>query len=265
MALSNATNVDARGSNFIHIGRDHVTIQQFNITITSPEQLPSLARILDATPAPVISDHYLRDETRDSAIRLSSEELCDIAIGTIVKITQLLIGTGDTSCESRRLKDQLDLLQKTLILTGLATQVYLYTPLSQNLRTTIERDLERSCNTLKETLDYIRDYHNVLQPTSISYYWRQVLWSSGDEGDSTMTRLRVRLSSCQRSLGVFLAALNSYVTINHTSGALIISSFGIRLASHGWKSGTGLGTAIYHSVPSTPYYNQHHLFCTIFK
>ena len=213
MALSQCKNADARGSTFIDVGRDqthnttihHQTIN-LNISVSgSTRNLHHFLRdVTDDVPA------WGAQELQKMAIALSSHSTAgtsgDTVARLIIEIVQLLMHT-ETSGDYRNLKLELESLQQTLTLVGLAVHAYEYTQLGRSLANIMNQELERCRVVLQELLDTINGYRWGLRSTRIHYYWSQVWWS-GCDMDRLMA-LRQKLSACQGSLSRCLKGLKS--------------------------------------------------------
>ena len=202
MASNHVSHVDARGSNFVNIGRDHNV--HINIILPSNHFRGSLDVISHPNPNVGIS-------TQSNVVtqtHLSGTGSGDFAGTLVIKIMQLLIDHGEIDTDLRVLKLQLQLLHQTLILTDIAIWTYEYTPLGVNLSNCIIPEMEHICVALQQLLDKIYDYRQGLSPTSICDLWRRVWWR-GCDVDRGIALLRAKLAGHQKLLGEFLMALNS--------------------------------------------------------
>jgi hypothetical protein len=153
-------------------------------------------------PEPTSQNGEVQAQISQSNARSTS----DIAPGLIIAIVQLLVDP-DSSDYYRDLKVELELLQQTLTLAGLAIDAFECTPLSRSLADIVDQEAERCCIILHELLDRINAYRQGLNSTRIQYLWRQVWWNGCDVNE--LTSLRIKLSTCQKSLGQCLRASNS--------------------------------------------------------
>jgi hypothetical protein len=202
-------NVDARGGTFNNVGRDQYNLQLIIDGSTSERTVSGILRDFGLVPQlPTSGPATLprRDVLAQAQHRYGADLAGDIAMSLTVKILQLLINHRE-SADDRALVQELNTLQQTLTLVGLAIQTYEYTPLGRNLANNIIPEVEKCCVALDELFHKINSYRERLFPTSIRNLWHQV-WRSGSEVDG-LSLLRARLSVHQRSLGEFLVALNS--------------------------------------------------------
>src|ERR1700729_1696071 len=127
MASHYSTYTDARGSNFNTVGRDQNIHQTINITITGSnleQALPRVLRDLDdisqwPTSSPEVSS---RKHVITQVYPLDVE--VNTASGLIDKIEQMLVDSTGPPDYNRGLRAELRPLRQTLVLTGLAINVY---------------------------------------------------------------------------------------------------------------------------------------------
>ncbi|KIM80413.1 hypothetical protein PILCRDRAFT_9594 [Piloderma croceum F 1598] len=216
MVLGNPRTTDARGSIYNDVNGDqthnttirHQTIN-LNISLTgSGSTLHHIIRDIGNDLAlPILGPETpSQSEVRVQISQSNARSTSDVALGLIIAIVQLLLNL-DTSAYYRDLKVELELLQQTLTLAGLAIDAYEYTPLGRSLANIVNQEVERCCVVLRELLDIINAYRLGLNRTRIQYLWRQVWWSGCDVDE--LASLRIKLSACQKSLGQCLRALNS--------------------------------------------------------
>ena len=202
--FSHASQIDASRSQFSNVGRDqHVFYQTILADKVSQEIInqalhnfcPNGRELPSPSSTAVITQYTPHHNQR------TCEEACNL----IVEITRLLVDSTKFPNEYRypqRLS--LKTLHETLVLTGLAIQVYENTPLARNLNHSIGPDIQKCHDILQDMLDTIDSYRQRLYLTSIYSLWPRVLWSG-----SEVQKLAWRLSALQFSLGQFLVALNS--------------------------------------------------------
>jgi hypothetical protein len=215
MALSQCKNADARGSTFIDVGREqthnttihHQTIN-LNISVSGPTRnLHHLLRdVTDDVPACWQGAQELQKKAIAPSFHSTASTSGDIVAHLIIEIVQLLMHT-ETSGDYRILKLELESLQQTLTLVGLAVHAYEYTQLGRSLANIMNQELERCRVVLQELLDTINGYRWGLSSTRIHYYWSQVWWS-GCDVDGLMA-LRQKLAACQEYLSRCLKGLKS--------------------------------------------------------
>lgn len=211
MAFSGSNHADASRSIFNDVGGDHITITNRNIHVTnlslwgsgqgrtlrhiprsfSHELLPT------SRPEPFSWPSSVRSKYRDAGPT-------DIAARHILKIVHSLIGF-ESSDHYRDLMPQLELLQYTLSLTGLAVQAYDYTPLGESLAITINQEVKACTAVLQELLDTIDSYQQGLESTRIRYLWRLVM---GSGCVNKLALIKTKLFAGQNSLSQCLKALD---------------------------------------------------------
>lgn len=223
MAFSHSRYTDARRSNFQDIGRDytsnnvHFDNRTININLSvsgiTVEAITNVLRdfnVGDKLPPPTSSSQknlvpLYRTSTTASGI--------DVATRLIVRIMQLLIDPGAWQENYRDLKRELESLHQILVLTGLAFQVYQFTPLGHNLGRVVDSEVQRCGVLLQDLLAKTQSFQLGLNPTSIGCLWRQILWRGWDEAE--LTSLRMKMLTCKQSLGRCLIAVNSYVPLSY--------------------------------------------------
>jgi hypothetical protein len=94
----------------------------------------------------------------------------EIAARLIIKIVQLL-KDPESSNYFRDLKLELESLQRTLALAGLAIRAYEYTPLGRSLANIMNRESEQRRVALQDLLNTIDGYRGGLNSTRIRYHW----------------------------------------------------------------------------------------------
>lgn len=213
MFFNQATNTDASRSTFNDVGRDlnqinnpTVVLNLFPLSFSwrSGHQ-PSLDAVCDdpqvANPD-ALSQRKALVQTPLAETGLSA---VDTAARLIVGIVQLLMD-GGCSEHFGDLKRELELLQKTLALTGLAIQAYQSTLLGANLANTINTEVQR-CTVVLEKLFYVIDqYRQGLKSTPINYFWPKVLQCGASVDE--LASIRSELSACQKSLNQWLMSLS---------------------------------------------------------
>jgi hypothetical protein len=105
------------------------------------------------------------------------------------------------------LKGDLNTLQQTLVLTGLATDAYRSTPLGRILANNIGKETAHCIEVLQELLSTIKAYQTSVRSISILVLWSRV------PGSGEIRMWREKLSACQKSLGECLQVLDSCVSI----------------------------------------------------
>jgi hypothetical protein len=206
MAFSNSRLTDARESTFVDIGRDHnhdTTIHNLTINVTNFSLWGSGRTSNHLRSA---QESFSPRRVLEPKYQFEANSVDEIASRLIIEIVQALMSSG-FSDYYQPMKLELELLQQTIFLTGLAKQSYQDTPLGPNLASAINQEIERGCIELQELLDTINRYRHGLNSTYIGYVWGHVLW--GGEAADRLASLRLRLSVFQQSLGRCLRALDS--------------------------------------------------------
>jgi hypothetical protein len=212
--FSHARNVDVRGSNIVHAGRDQHIVQNTIIIDSSiPErERYQLLRDLCQVPRSSVSPPRVLSQTclLPQAYRFETGCTSDIAFGLIDTIKQLM-ADRTTIDSDHHLKHDLDTLRQTLTLARLAIDLFRSTPLGRSLAGCINPEVDRCCTVLQELLDSIRTYRQGLFTTYIRDLWYHVWWSGW--GEDEFLSLRTKLLENQKSLEGFLMALQSYVLL----------------------------------------------------
>lgn len=209
-------NLDARGGTFTSLGRD----QNFNYHIDSrSHHAPTTINIaINAGSASVSSLQHLAQtiaiassgspvETTKSSHQ-QAMIAADHGSGLIVSIVKLLVNRTESSDAYRGLKQYLELLNHTILMTRLALQTFEYTPLGCHLAITIKSTVIGCQNDLQELSDKLFEYRDVLSLTGIRDLWGHIL-PGGAEGNE-LAPIKTKLLMHQSVLEDFLASLNSY-------------------------------------------------------
>jgi hypothetical protein len=179
--FSQPRDVNAIGSHFIDVGRDHNTNSIVNNIIIVRDDV-----------ALQIVGHHLSFPVNPSRAASSS----DIVLGLIVEIVQSLMDPRSQD-SYRGVKRDLRSLQQTIILTVLAVQAYESTPLCRTLVKAINREMENCEVVLRALRDAIHSFTQVLKSTHVGYVLRN-FWASAQECDEVIS-IRDRLSKCHSS------------------------------------------------------------------
>jgi hypothetical protein len=211
MTFHHPSNIDARGSIFNDVHRDQINIQNYSVYITLGstlgQALPYLRSSGVGPSLPIPGSDTLSQEIVVLPTCLSAANSTrDIAACLIVKIVQSLMAS-DASDQFRGLKEDLNILQQTLTLTGLAIQAYEHTPLAPSLANVVGKETERCLRVLRTLNGSIDAYQQGLNSTRLNFFWGQV-WLSAHE-QVELASLRRELSDCQKSLSGCLRVLDS--------------------------------------------------------
>ena len=211
MTFHHPANIDARGSIINDVHHDQINIQNYNVYITPGSTLGQALlspHSLGVGPSlPIPGSETLSREIVVLPTSLSTAKSTrDIAAGLIVKIVQLLM-SSDASDQFRDLKEDLNILQKTLTLTGLAIQAYERTPLIPSLANILGKETERCLNILRALNGSIDTSQRGLNSTRLAILWDRVRLSAHKE--IGLASLRRELSDCQKSLSGCLRVLDS--------------------------------------------------------
>jgi len=208
--FNHASDIGAKDSSFNEVGRDQ-TNNTYNIVynlVSAPER-----GLVFHRPGPISPLQVPHSETSSRTIvlrptfRSAPSSARHIAARLIVEIVQSLMdsGTSDQFCD---LKENLNTLQQTLDLTGLAIDAFQCIPLGRILASTIGNETEQCIGVLRELLSAIRAYQRGLRSTRINLSWNRV----GSGCKSGEIRIwREKLSACQKSLGECLRMLDWHV------------------------------------------------------
>lgn len=220
MAFSHSRYANASRSTFNDVRRDQINNsnisighQTIHINISQPDSGQTLHHVLCNLSDEISLSSGSKNLSQNMGVSLKfsgASSALDDAAGLIVKIVQSLMDP-ESSSHHRDLKLELELLQQTLTLAGLAIQTYEYTPLGRNMTNIINHEVDHCRVILQELLGIINCYRRSLTSTSIHYLWRQVLWRGSEVEE--LTSLQMKLVARQKSLGACLMALNSYVLL----------------------------------------------------
>ena len=130
----------------------------------------------------------------------------DDTSGLIVSVVHLLTNRPNSYGD---LKLCLMLLNRSMIMSRLALQIFEYTPLAPNLVRTIKPAILDCRVVLQELLDKLEASREGSSTTGIRHLWGRVLWGGFDNQELCL--IKGRLGMHQAALMEFLAALNSYV------------------------------------------------------
>jgi hypothetical protein len=209
MAFNRFTNTDARESVFNDVHRDQINIQTCNLYIVlgSAEQALLLHSLgIDLVHPSSNSETLSRGTDLLPTYRFQADSAHDVAARLIVSIVQSLMVSA-TFDQFRDLRDDLNKLQQTLTLTGLAIRVYERTLLGRHITTAIGKETERCLGVLRALIESIGAYQRGFNSTRIKFPWSKVWWSTHDMDE--LASLRRELCDCQKSLGECLLVLDS--------------------------------------------------------
>lgn len=217
-----ASNTNASGSNFSSINGD-----QNNINVTNVYHGPTFQLILPGSRYSYLSHHRPRDFSNpsrliiDSNVSSKAKPSTDLnlyadpalvikeAIFLIDEISGL-INIPDSSGSPDGLKLMLNTLRRILNLAESAIKAYKDRPLGRCLTKAIIPEVQRCRQLLSELLFKLHGTWIGLICTHISSVWRQVFREQWD-GDE-LASLKKMSRGSQDSLGMFIMALNSYVS-----------------------------------------------------
>ncbi|KIM74362.1 hypothetical protein PILCRDRAFT_828352 [Piloderma croceum F 1598] len=220
---SSYSNIDARQSNFSHVGRDqnHIHVQKtYNINNTTYHQTVYFS--LFGSPqadrhVPIsLSNHLPRLISSPETLPPRSLVACrssdavfvvDNTTGLIDQITRFLLDRNHSSNDRRDLALELESLHQTLTLIKLTIQKYNDTPLGQSLANLITPEVNGCSAALQALLDSTEDIRLCLSSTSISHLWRQV-WRPMLRDKFTLL-LRKKLSYSRQLFQELLVTLHS--------------------------------------------------------
>lgn len=202
MASSQSTYVDARGSTTNNIGRD----QNYTINIAIAPR-----SVLDVPLHHIIQNVAGGFQIQTQNFHQQAITAADDASGLIISIVQLLVNRTDSSSDTsyRDVKQFLELLNHTILMTRLALQTFEYTYLGRNLAKTIGPTIVDCLTKLQELLGVFNKYREGLGYTSVRDMWSRVIWSGS--GIQEILLIKQQLLMHQTSLREFLAAINSCV------------------------------------------------------
>lgn len=246
--LNYSRNAKVNRSTFNNVGGNQVTININNYSLFSlsgsSQTSHRLLRndILLPTPGPEAPSQRLGDPNLSTTdVILVVETATDL----IIQIFDMLIDHRNSLDNHRELRLELNLLQKTLTLTGLAIRAYDDRPLGHSLAVAITPEVVQCRIALLQLFDAANNTSRGLSYTSINSLWRQVFRSRWV--DEELALLRGKLCRIQRLLGGLLLALNSYVLLvfrTSQSTDLLNSTLKYKVL-HGWSLGTNSSQVIY--------------------
>jgi hypothetical protein len=210
-----ASETDASNSIFNDVGHNQTNIRGYNVyvnLVSAPKRDPAVLR--HPGVGPPLQDPHSETSSREIVLRPTFRSTdCsarDIAARLIVEIVQSLMASN-ASDQFYDLKEELNTLQQTLDLTGLAIEAHQCTPLGRILANSIGKETEQCIGVLRELLSAIRAYQRDRKSTLMNFSWSRVSGSGCESGERRIWRQK--LSTCQRSLGECLQVLDSYVLI----------------------------------------------------
>ena len=211
--FESASDIHASHSTFNGVGHDQTNIS-CNIYVGPVSIEHNHAALLhhsDAgSPLQEHSDTSSQGIVLRPTFRSAASDDRHIAARLIVEIVQSLMAS-DASNQFHDLKKDLNTLQQTLDLTGLAIEAYQCTPLGRLLTNTIGKETEQCIGVLRELLSAIRAYQRDLGSTRVIFSWSRGSGSGYELGQ--IRNWREKLSACQKSLGECLHVLDSYVLL----------------------------------------------------
>ena len=130
--------------------------------------------------------------------------------GIVVKVTQVLYDSQDSSSEYRELMHELRSLHRALILTKDAVERCEHTPLGESLSNTVYAEVNECHLVMRAFLDNIHSYRKPLSSTGIGGLWGKVWWALWEADELEV--LRKTLCTRSQRLTMLLTALTSLVT-----------------------------------------------------
>jgi hypothetical protein len=208
MAFNQASGIYTPNSIFNDVGNNQIIIRGnvYISQVSAPEHDPGAGPPLQDRRSGTLSREIVLRPT----FRSTHYSAHYIAARLIIEIVQLLMAS-DASNQFPVLKGDLNTLQQTLGLTGLATEAYRCTPLGRILADNIGKETAYCIGVLRELLSAIKAYQASVKSTSILVPWSRVPGSGCKLGEIRMWR--EKLSACQKSLGECLQVLDSCVFI----------------------------------------------------
>ena len=210
--FESASDIHANHSTFNGVGRDQTNHYNIYVGAVSIEHNHAVLRHSEAG-SPLQgphSDTSSRGIVLRPTFRSTASDDRHISARLIVEIVQSLMAS-DASDQFHDLKEDLNTLQQTLDLTGLAIEAYQCTPLGRLLTNTIGKEMEQCIGVLRELLSAIRAYQRDLGSTRVIFSWSRGSGSGYELGQ--IRNWREKLSACQKSLGECLQVLDSYVLL----------------------------------------------------
>jgi hypothetical protein len=209
MAFDGVKYVDASQSTFNNVGHDQINHNIVNVNFICTYPSYQSLHHVNLDPLWPVSGGRQMSQENDYIFMYDSSKLISVvrlAADLIDKIVQLLPNDRETVDRYRDLKQELESLHLSLLLSGHAIHAFKHTLLDESLAKTINSEVGRCFMTLREMFDNIKRYQQGLQSTSINYLWPQVYWSRW--GRSELAQLREKLSTHRDSLDELLIALN---------------------------------------------------------
>ena len=213
--FESASDIHASHSTFNCVGRDQTNITSYNIYVGPVSIEHNHAAVLRHSDASSpLREPHSDTSSRGIVLRPTFRSIASddrhIAARLIVEIVQSLMAS-DASNQFHNLKKDLNTLQQTLDLTGLAIEAYQCIPLGRLLTNTIGKETEQCIGVLRELLSAIRAYQRGLGLIRIIFSWSRGSGSGYELGQ--IRNWREKLSACQKSLGECLQVLDSYVSL----------------------------------------------------
>ena len=196
--FSHSTGVIAAGGQFYGIGRDCITIHNYNNLTRNPNQTEMVDQLGDQLhPQSLIISP---DERRSVLMILSSD------IYFILSQVASLLDQQKALRTYGVLKPELELLEQTLVATAFGIKAFRATRISYHLAETIKPTLTQCVTILQDLFDVVDAYQKSLWPF-IHDLWRLV-WDLGCEV-SELESWRSRLFGCRSRLAMVIMALHS--------------------------------------------------------
>lgn len=217
--LKGAAHTHIDHSDFTDVGRDQTVVSDSIIRVTDigHNQDISNSIVYNITchhpPVCPVTESHPHSEATSRGIVLrptfhsSPSDSGLVAARLIIEIVQSL----PASDQFHNLKEDLEILQQTLDLCGLAIEAHQCTPIGRILSCTISEERARCIGVLRKLLNTIRGYQRDLKSI---YRFFSSSRASGGGGELGEIRVwRDKISDCQKSLGQCLRALDSYVLL----------------------------------------------------
>ena len=125
-------------------------------------------------------------------------------IGLTAQVVRVLYDHRNITHECDTLVMELQSLQQVLILTNVALKKYESTPLGEPLADFIRPELAQCHVLLQQFSHKVESCRQALTSTTISTFWRRVVWAASDEAGS----LSAKLSGHRLKLALLLMSLN---------------------------------------------------------
>jgi hypothetical protein len=213
LSQTNQTYIDASGSTFNDVQGDQIFHFNTLFYCLDPDQIrdqlskqpPCSTGDTLRSPITNAKDLMQRRSRAIAYLRRVSGYPDDI-LCLVKKIKSMIGDLPSSPSPSSALELELEILYQTLQITAAGIKAYEYTEIGKSLAKLINPYLVQCVRLLQELCQEIEFYKRSLWPTSIWFLWPLAWWYGCEE--EKLSALREGLSTCRKSLGMFVKALN---------------------------------------------------------